>query len=335
MRFFVTSQSSKHSFEVPESGPWSEFFRLFSKGGHELVSLDENPDVVVCMNNHPNLLNELNRRKCKSLKVLVLWEPKVTRPSNFNKARIQNFNKIFSPSQLWLTGSNVEHFPWPQTSFKLWKSRWIDWNVRSDQILAFQSNKFSFAKGEMYSLRREIVKELKQGIDFYGSGWGSPRNVWLQLGKSAYNQIRWNGIKNLAIPRHCFVKPPKNLGFTSEKMKLLLESKFSIVVENSKDYVSEKLFESAVTGNVAIYVGPKLSEFGIPQIAIEAQDDVNSIFEAIERARTDDELVDQIRETMFNYLSSDNYYAMQNDLVLKKLADRIINVAKEEFYRES
>lgn len=335
MKFFVTSQSSQHSFEVPESGPWLEFFRAISKSGHELVSVDDNPDVVVCMNNHPNLLNELNRKKYKPFKILVLWEPKVTRPSNFNKARIKEFNRIFSPSQLWLSGSNVEYFPWPQNSFELWKSRWIDWEERSNQILAFQSNKFSFTKGEMYSLRRKVVKELEEEIDLYGLGWGSGRYISLHLGKSAYNHLRWNGFKDLVIPRHCFVKHHKNLGFSTEKMKLLLASKFSLVVENSKDYVSEKLFESAVTGNIAIYIGPKLSNFGIPKIAIEARDDVNDIFEAIERAQTDDNLVGQIRETMFNYLSSDHFYAMQNDLVLKNLADRIINVAKEEYYRES
>lgn len=334
MKYYVTQQSSQNSFRAPESGPWVEFFRAISEEGNEFVALEENPDVVVFMNNHSNLHKELNRRKSKSLRILVLWEPKVTRPSNFDSRILQEFNRIFSPSELWISGSNVEYFSWPQSAFNLWKSKWIDWEQRRNRILAFQSNKFSFVNGEMYSLRREVVKKLTEDIDLFGVGWGTRRHIGLQLGKAAYNQYRWNGFREWKIPRHCFFEPSNYRGYTVEKMKLLLESKFSLVIENSQDYISEKLFESAVTGNIAIYVGPKLSTFGLPRLAIEAQDSVSGVLEAIERARTDENLVVEIRKTISEYLSSDHYLAMKNDLVLKTLANRIMSVADIHGRRE-
>ena len=41
--------------------------------------------------------------------------------------------------------------------------------------------------------------------------------------------------------------------------------KYSIVIENSSDYVSEKLFDSLLSGCIPVYVGPDLSLYDLPE----------------------------------------------------------------------
>jgi hypothetical protein len=41
--------------------------------------------------------------------------------------------------------------------------------------------------------------------------------------------------------------------------------KYSIVIENTSNYVSEKLFDSLLSGCIPIYVGPDLSLYDLPE----------------------------------------------------------------------
>jgi hypothetical protein len=113
-------------------------------------------------------------------------------------------------------------------------------------------------------------------------------------------------------------------------MELLGKTKYSLVIENSANYVSEKLFEAAVTGNVSIYVGPPLELFGIPKIAIQVQPNVESICKAIRTIRENDLEVHKVRENLEVFLSSKQYLEMQNDRVLANLAASVIEKVKED-----
>lgn len=179
--------------------------------------MEECPDIIVFMNNHPNLLKRVARVNKTAIKILVLWEPKVTRACNFSENNSRDFDFIFSPSPRWISGDNVEYFPWPQGSGEDWKSDWVKWQERSNKMLVFQSNKFSFTKGELYSLRRMVIKGCSEQIDLYGSGWGDSRKTLLQMSKAAYSHIKWNGLRELTLPRDCFFKPLNYKGYATEK----------------------------------------------------------------------------------------------------------------------
>lgn len=329
MKFYVTSQSNSKPFIVPNEGPWLSFFEKIVDSGHSIVSLEEQPDVVVFMNNHPRLLKKIKQEKWKAKNVLILWEPKVTSSENFNQYN-HEFDHIFSPSPIWISGDKVQYFPWPQGPKTERNALSIDWKLREDKVLLFQSNKFSFTKGELYSLRREVVKKCDDLLFLYGKGWNDFRQTTIELSKSFVRQLRWGDRVDFAIPRSIFVNPSNYLGYTKEKMGLLGKTKYSLVIENSLDYVSEKLFEAAIMGNVVIYVGPPLERFGIPRIAIQVEPNVESIRKAICKIREDDVEVLEIRKNMDLFLRSKEYFEMQNDRVLAKLASSVIDKVEDD-----
>jgi hypothetical protein len=60
----------------------------------------------------------------------------------------------------------------------------------------------------------------------------------------------------------------------------------SIVIENSSDYVSEKIFDSFSAGCIPIYVGPDLNEYEIPRnLYIQAEPSESGVKEGIKKAK--------------------------------------------------
>ena len=281
------------------------------------------------MNNHPLLLKKIIREKWKVKKVLVLWEPKVTYSSNFGEY-IHEFDYIFSPSPLWISGEKVSYFSWPQGPKARDNSLSVDWKQREDKILLFQSNKFSFSKGELYSLRREVLQKCHEELILYGKGWNDLRQTIIELVKSLFRQLRWGELSHFTFPKRISSNVSNYGGYVKDKRGLMGKTKYSLVIENSATYVSEKLFEAAVMGNVAIYVGPSLELFGIPRIAIQVEPNVQSICETIRTIRENDLEVRQVRENMEIYLNSKQYLEMQNDRVLGNLAASVINMVKDD-----
>jgi hypothetical protein len=55
-----------------------------------------------------------------------------------------------------------------------------------------------------------------------------------------------------------------NVGIVDDKQAVLADAEFAVVIENSANYVSEKLFDAMFAGCVPLYVGPPLSSVGIP-----------------------------------------------------------------------
>lgn len=329
MKFYITSQSNSEPFKVPNEGPWLSFFEKFVDSGHSIISLQENPDVIVFMNNHPRLLKKIKREKWGVKKVLVLWEPKIVRSSNFGKY-IHEFDYVFSPSPLWISGKEISYFSWPQGPKVSGNFSLVDWKLREDKVLVFQSNKFSFARGELYSLRREVLQKCDDSLILYGKDWNNRRKTVIELVKSLLRQMRWGKLTDFSFPKKVFISSHNYGGYVNDKMELLGKTKYSLVIENSANYVSEKLFEAAVMGNVSIYVGPPLELFGIPKIAIQVQPNVESICKAIRTIRENDLEVRQVRENLEVFLNSKQYLEMQNDRVLANLASSIIEKVKED-----
>ena len=56
----------------------------------------------------------------------------------------------------------------------------------------------------------------------------------------------------------------EHLGVVDDKEGVLLRSQFAVVIENSAGYISEKLFDAVIAGCIPLFVGPELSQFGIP-----------------------------------------------------------------------
>jgi hypothetical protein len=138
----------------------------------------------------------------------------------------------------------------------------------------------------MYSLRRDVCFNSDY-IDLYGYGWNMGlksklRVLVIELRKYILRpqHIQLKGLK------YYFRKQKNYKGSVENKIFTMKKYRIAIVIENSPNYVSEKLFDSLSAGCIPVYVGPDLIKYEIPSnLYIQAQPNRKSILSAIERAK--------------------------------------------------
>ena len=80
-------------------------------------------------------------------------------------------------------------------------------------------------------------------------------------------------------------KPLNYLGQSDNKLRTISKYKVSLVIENSAEYMSEKLMDSVLAGAIPVYVGPPVGAFEIPpDLVISADPNFKSVNAAIGRA---------------------------------------------------
>lgn len=218
-------------------------------------------------------------RKTKSFAIAILMEPPVVLPSNGKTDNFKSFDLVFELGKVpGSVAPNHRALPWPQ-------EMWIDkdfYNKNRRRGYAMVcGNKFSFVAGELYSLRRKIIKDTALDIHLFGTGWQSPAlDTLISVLKSfIYASVR--GHMSLRGLIEFGLKTPKNFrGQPNDKLSLLTQYERSVVIENWVGYYSEKLFDALRAGTLPIYVGPQLDEIGVPkgfalQVPAEYGDIVN------------------------------------------------------------
>jgi len=149
------------------------------------------------------------------------------------------------------------------------------WNVprfspmphRQPRIAFVQANKFSSLQGEMYSLRRQIVRESLRALlplDIYGGNWG---NSMLQNISSAITSDLFRLFQSVTC--RTYLRGSRNrysaldtrrLGTITRienKFEMLSKYRYSLVIENDLEYVSEKIRDSLGCGCITFYLGPQ------------------------------------------------------------------------------
>lgn len=328
MKIAVTRQESFSDFLPPTEQPWKVFFDKFSTEGHDLVSLNDDPDLIIFMNHHHEFGFRANKSIRRAVKVLVLWESRITRPSNFRRANLNKYELIFTPSDKWTSGRNVFQFNWPQGKQILKRTSEADFKARDTRAAVFQNNKVSFVEGEMYTLRRKLIEVFGEDLVVYGTGWNSSASTLKNILGAMKHFTVSNHRMNSSSLENLFIQPKNYKGFVSNKSRELEKFQFTIVVENSLDYVSEKLIEALWAGCCVIYVGPPLIEFGIPKVAIECPPDPQIIRQRFEAARRNYSIVSEMQANAQRYLGGKQFRDTTNNFVLEKLAEDIMHQIK-------
>ena len=121
-----------------------------------------------------------------------------------------------------------------------------NWVLRPITIAMIAANKVSPLNAANYSVRRRIAKELNPGLlSVYGPLWNDPFSAKLRhrIAVGVIN-LRQGVLPNISgIYGSLFSKYPTSQGIVSDKHIVGRQTKFSLVVENSNTYVSEKLFD--------------------------------------------------------------------------------------------
>lgn len=324
MRIGITRQDSFSDFTPTQQLPWSQFFKGLVDEGHEIVSLYNKPDLMIFMNHHRQSWSKSFSRDTNSLKVLILWESRVTKPQNYQSENIQDYDLIFTPSSKWIVGKNVFPFIWPQGNQRSLDVNQAEFLSRNSRPVVFQNNKISLIEGEMYSLRRALLKEFDEELVVYGKGWNSKVQTLMGVFAAIKNSFGVDEKLKSSALENLWTQSKDYRGYVLDKTRELKEFQFNIVVENSLDYISEKLFESLWAGCCVLYVGPPLQDFGIPKVALECQPNVKSLKDMYNYALQNPKLVEETRICAARFLSSNQFKTMNNEIVLGKLAKDIL-----------
>jgi hypothetical protein len=312
------------------NNPWNEFIRTFINTGNDIQSTNSNEKFELLIANSHSwkyILQCMLRKIPKKRRILIIWESKATNKGIYRSIVKNRYGKIFSPSKNWMTGENISYFNWPQLPVRKMSTTEKSWEDRSSEVIMIAANKFSIQPGEMYSLRREILsdKEIAHYIHLAGSGWNE---------NAIKNKIRV--IKRIVRSKKIFFdsKHIRNsnpnivnyLGIIDKKSEILQKYKITLVIENSLDYVSEKLFDALDSENVVIYVGGNLEDFDLPEkLAIQIPDSKNIIAKKLKELKNIDvkELIQIQKEQQKLYFEiCENW---NNKKVLSDLAKQIIS----------
>ena len=113
-------------------------------------------------------------------------------------------------------------------------------------------------------------------------------------------------------------------GLSEDKFRTMENYRISVVIENSADYVSEKLFDSVSSGAITIYVGPELEKYGLSGgSAIQTKASVEEIIKVVRNLQS--KTIEEQKEIARNQYNSilNTASDWECNLVLKKLAHDI------------
>jgi hypothetical protein len=265
-----------------------------------------------------------NIKTSTGTKVLLLLEPESVLPNNFNMKKNKYFDLILAGSPIWAKDLGVESFFYPLVTDIPSNIKKLE--EREIEVGMIQSNKFSVVKGELYSLRRKFIRAAeKNALSFSLAGVGWNEGFFndlkgslghLSSGKIPIKKIT-NPFSNLGVNYKSYIGPQDN------KIDWLVNVKKNIVIENSLGYISEKLFDSLRSGCATFYVGPKLSNFGIPDdIVINCEPDVRSIISSIKKTTNSVLVSKQIAALKF--MKEDTESKWKPEVATLEIAKRII-----------
>lgn len=309
-----------HSGTITKSAEESFAGFVASIGRHAPIGSEPGVYAFLDFDNDPS--EKLPKVKGRAPAVLVRLEPDVVRPQNFRTEYLKHMSMVIDVGRSPLASRS--RINWPQRwTLKHLESPNNDSTKRLDRFAIINANKMSFVEGELYSLRR-IIAQKSSVVDVWGFDWDMP---WFRRATKALEELfiplkHGFGIKPAAI-KGWFRSPLSFKGTSEDKLSTLASYKYSLVIENSVDYMSEKLFDALFAGTFPIYVGPNPVDFGIPEfVATHSKPDIDSVMKAIEQAKTID--LDSWRASVLAWLKSNGVeQAWSWPFVMQEIIDKI------------
>jgi hypothetical protein len=215
--------------------------------------------------------------------MLIRNEPEVVWPTNYRKNFIRRVHKIIDVGQYSYAENKFS--PWPQDWSQIEDSKTAT-SSKSSKIALINGNKISFIPGELYSLRRKCIHEIEE-IDLYGVGWEvSNFRKLLILGAEIVLALRNGFWPKLSRAIFWFTEVKNYVGTPDSKFRVLAKYKYTLVIENSQNYMTEKLFDAFLAGSIPIYVGPDVELFGIPKrFVVQVRPSLSEINSGIKLAK--------------------------------------------------
>lgn len=308
-------------------------------------TLSHNPrsEIFICLDFNKKLYSDfISSGGAPDRAFLIRIEPKAVFPAQYTKTTENLFNHVFSPGLLKThTGSilgwphALEADPTNPGTEKIYledfkektnESEFSSWNSRSIKLSMIAANKVSPTSAGNYGIRRQLARKLPPDIlHVYGSLWNS--NIWdkvvHRLKVLKFNVSYGTPVNLFSIYGNFFRKYPTARGFVSNKFSILKDSKFTLVIENSDTYVSEKIFDAIYAGTVPLYIGPPLQRLGLPSnIALPIKGEWEEVLQILQTIPGED--VIRILKAGESFLKGKIYLnEWTENVVYRKIAERI------------
>ncbi len=250
--------------------PYRELKRQAKNRGININTYDlgdlKAADMVLCFNYKEEFF-----QKCQAANIpkqrlaLFAFEPRVVLPRQYTKQVWDQYGTIFTHLDDLVDNKRIFKIRQPLAEEPLDKVP--GFNERKFLIL-INANKYSYVTNELYSYRRKAIRFFEKFNDFdlYGYGWEQGNRVIKrhQLIGAIKRGRLLQVLKDLVD-----IRPYKNYrGSVEDKNKLLRSYKFSLCFENEKNapgYITEKIFDSLLSGTVPVYLGTPNIEKYVPR----------------------------------------------------------------------
>jgi len=267
MRIRVVGHEGQPIFPFGNSGPWFHFAQTLEMQALEIAKtpFGSKIDALVANTHSEKAIREANAANVPlKNRILIIWEPQIVDETIYREKTLSNYGTIFAPSPIWANKVGGIPFNWPQNYLNIDLIESKEKRDFNDRAILMQGNKFSARYGELYSLRRIVLlnsTKQKLSVDLCGPNWNSgfiyDLRKWMKSAlRSRISILSFRSILGMGF------KFKNYIGIANDKFETLNFYDVSIVIENSADYVSEKLFDAILAGNLVVYVGPNLTDFG-------------------------------------------------------------------------
>lgn len=298
--------------------------------GFEIVDF-KNSEILINLNHNEASYKKFNQKSNRSNKCfLIALEPISVYPAQYREKIQRKYSFVFFPGNALRQSSLGQFLPWPyvfnenpsspkheEISVGAYLSqsrannlyRLENWKRRKHVITAIAANKISPTSSNLYTLRQELFRNLPVSLfNLYGPLWNDDyfEIIKHRLSVAVYS-LKSGFIPNpISILSGMASKYPSARGPVNNKHSILSDSKFSLVIENSNENVTEKLFDSLINGSIPIYIGPKLNSVGLPEhLAIEGLVTSTSIVDYI--GQISDDEVSRHLKAITNFVHSKNF----------------------------
>lgn len=299
--------------------PYQMLREKFQILGFELITSDlvapESADLVL-YNEMPKPF-PLSINKEKSF--LLLFESELIRPDNWNKNNHQFFKKIFTWDDRLVDEKKYFKFNFPNKI----STTVIDKEKRKKLITLIAGNKNCSHPKELYSERiksiRWFEKNHPEDFDYYGIGWDYSISLWWQ---KVFKKLKLLSLIPKS-PSLCY------RGKVASKFETLKNYQFSICYENGRDidgYITEKIIDCFVSGNIPVYWGPTNIENHIPQNTFIKRIDFKTHEELYSYLKNMNlEMIQEYQKNIHDFLKSDMGYRFSNEYFVEVIIKGILS----------
>jgi hypothetical protein len=273
----------------------------FEEMGYEIAD-NNDVDALLNINHNWNSISEVkaSTRNPDPLCFLLRVEPSSVYPSQYTSEIESGYDFILDPGGTRNPDKIFLRWPYSyqqnpclpkavspslnvviEKNFKEGVFDYERWSKRPIAISMVAANKISPNGTGNYSLRRVFANyECAGALQVYGSLWTSPfyEKFKYRLAVLKFAVQSKSEFSLLEIFSGIGKKFKNVIGPITDKHSIILNSKFSLVIENSDNYVSEKLLDALVGGSIPIYFGTDLLPAGIPEDLVVRSDAVSPDF---------------------------------------------------------